>query len=156
VDGSSTGTSVPWMWALLMLPRFRGASHADDNDNRLRHRQVGFPGSRRRFMRLAGEVDRFADCSFSQTGRPFFFCRTVARSAGGRGIGPNSAASANKFWSAGRNRPKTSFTGATFSGPAEQGHPDCDLFARYSSASLICNRKNNCACAIQIHKPEFS
>src|SRR5665811_1293311 len=24
VDGSSTGTSVPWMWALLRLPRFRG------------------------------------------------------------------------------------------------------------------------------------
>jgi hypothetical protein len=25
VDGSSTGTSVPWMWALLRLPRFEGA-----------------------------------------------------------------------------------------------------------------------------------
>ena len=25
VDGSSTGTRVPWMWALLRLPRFRGA-----------------------------------------------------------------------------------------------------------------------------------
>ena len=37
VDGSSTGTSVPWMWALLRLPRFRGASHAEDNDNRLSH-----------------------------------------------------------------------------------------------------------------------
>jgi SRSO17 transposase len=47
VDGSSTGTSVPWMWGLLRLPRFRGASHADDNDNRFRYRQVGFPGSRR-------------------------------------------------------------------------------------------------------------
>src|SRR6202035_1511902 len=47
VDGSSTGTSVPWMWALLRLPRFRGESHADDNDNRFRHRQVSFPGSRR-------------------------------------------------------------------------------------------------------------
>jgi hypothetical protein len=47
VDGSSTGTSVPWMWALLRLPRFRGASHADDDDNRFRYRQVGFPGSRR-------------------------------------------------------------------------------------------------------------
>src|SRR5664279_1806322 len=34
VDGSSTGTSVPWMWALLRLPRFRGASHADDHDHR--------------------------------------------------------------------------------------------------------------------------
>src|SRR5258706_6462956 len=44
VDGSSTGTSVPWMWALLRLPRFRGANHADDNDNRFRHRQVSFPG----------------------------------------------------------------------------------------------------------------
>ena len=43
VDGSSTGTCVPWMWALLRLPRFRGVSHADDNDNRFRHRQVGFP-----------------------------------------------------------------------------------------------------------------
>jgi hypothetical protein len=30
VDGSSTGTSVPWMWALLRLPRFGGESHADD------------------------------------------------------------------------------------------------------------------------------
>src|SRR6185436_11921380 len=48
VDGSSTGTSVPWMWALLRLPRFRGASDADDHDNRFRHRKVGFPGSRRR------------------------------------------------------------------------------------------------------------
>ena len=54
VDGSSTGTSVPWMWALLRLPRFRGASHADDNDNRFRHRQVGFPGSRRRRLRPGG------------------------------------------------------------------------------------------------------
>jgi hypothetical protein len=45
VDGSSTGTSVSWMWALLRLPRFRGASHADDNDNRFRHRQVSFSGS---------------------------------------------------------------------------------------------------------------
>ena len=29
---------VPWMWALLRLLRFRGASHADDNDHRLRYR----------------------------------------------------------------------------------------------------------------------
>src|SRR5260370_40627311 len=54
VDGSSTGTSVPWMWVLLRLPRFRGASHADDNDNRFRHRQVSFPGSRRRRWRPSG------------------------------------------------------------------------------------------------------
>src|SRR6267143_1239295 len=40
---SSTGTSVPWMWALLRLPRFRGASHADDDDNRFRYRQVVLP-----------------------------------------------------------------------------------------------------------------
>ena len=25
MDGSSTGTRVPWMWVLLRLPRFRGA-----------------------------------------------------------------------------------------------------------------------------------
>ena len=42
VDGSSTGTRVPRMWALLGLPRFRGASHADDHNNRFRYRQVGF------------------------------------------------------------------------------------------------------------------
>jgi len=33
---------VPWMWALLRLPRFRGASHADDHDNRFGHRQGSF------------------------------------------------------------------------------------------------------------------
>jgi hypothetical protein len=32
VAGSSTGTRVPWMWALLRLPRFRGATHADGHD----------------------------------------------------------------------------------------------------------------------------
>jgi hypothetical protein len=26
VDGSSTGTEVPWMWVLLRPPRFRGAN----------------------------------------------------------------------------------------------------------------------------------
>src|SRR5258708_21366663 len=34
------------MWALLRLPRFRGANHANDNDNRSRHRQVGLSGPR--------------------------------------------------------------------------------------------------------------
>ena len=34
VDGSSTGTRVPWMWVLLMLPRFGGANHASDHNNR--------------------------------------------------------------------------------------------------------------------------
>jgi hypothetical protein len=33
VDGSSTGTRVPRLWELLRLPRFRGATHADDHDN---------------------------------------------------------------------------------------------------------------------------
>ena len=28
VDGSSTGTRVPWMWVLLRLPRCRGVSIA--------------------------------------------------------------------------------------------------------------------------------
>ncbi len=46
VDGSSTGSRVPRMWALFRLPRFR-AAHADYHDNRSRHRQVGLPGSRR-------------------------------------------------------------------------------------------------------------
>src|SRR5258707_15766111 len=54
VDGPCTGTSVPGMWALLRLPRFRGANHADDNDNRFRYRQVIFPGSRRRRWRPSG------------------------------------------------------------------------------------------------------
>jgi len=34
VDGSSIGTRVPRMWALLRLPRFKGASHADGHDDR--------------------------------------------------------------------------------------------------------------------------
>ena len=46
VEGSSTGPRVPRMWALLRLPRFR-AAHADNHDNRSRHRQVRLPGSRR-------------------------------------------------------------------------------------------------------------
>ena len=41
VDGSSTGTRVPKMWALLRLPQFGGANHAIDPDNRSRHRRVG-------------------------------------------------------------------------------------------------------------------
>jgi hypothetical protein len=39
------GTSVPWMRALLGLPRFGGATHANGNDNRSRHREVGLSGS---------------------------------------------------------------------------------------------------------------
>src|SRR5262249_27747476 len=42
VNGSSTGIEVPSMWALLRLPRFEGANHADGHDNRPRHRKVGF------------------------------------------------------------------------------------------------------------------
>src|SRR6266487_5467203 len=40
VDGSSTGTEVPWMWARLRPPRFGGANHASGHDNRSRYRQV--------------------------------------------------------------------------------------------------------------------
>jgi uncharacterized membrane protein YkvA (DUF1232 family) len=40
VDGSSTGTRVPKMWALLKLPRFGGATHANGFDNRSRYREV--------------------------------------------------------------------------------------------------------------------
>src|SRR6266403_5189776 len=42
VDGSSTGTEVPWMWVLLRPPRFGGAKYASGHDNRSRHRKVGF------------------------------------------------------------------------------------------------------------------
>ena len=35
VDGSSTGTAVPWMWVLLRPPRFGGARHASGYDNGL-------------------------------------------------------------------------------------------------------------------------
>src|ERR1700730_10356690 len=46
VDGSSTGTEVPWMWVLLRPPPFGGAKHASDHDNRSRHRQVDFSDPR--------------------------------------------------------------------------------------------------------------
>ena len=36
------------MWALLRLPRFGGAIHANDHDNWPRYRQVGLSGSWRR------------------------------------------------------------------------------------------------------------
>ena len=32
VDGSSTGTEVPWMWVLLRSPRFGGATHASGHE----------------------------------------------------------------------------------------------------------------------------
>jgi hypothetical protein len=47
VDGSSTGTRVPRKWVLLKHPRFGGAKHANDYDNRFRHRQVGLSGALR-------------------------------------------------------------------------------------------------------------
>src|SRR5438034_179067 len=34
VDGSSTGTEVPWMWVLLRPPRFGGATHASGQDRK--------------------------------------------------------------------------------------------------------------------------
>src|SRR6476620_7667911 len=46
VDGSSTGTEVPWMWVLLRPPRFGGAKYASGHDNRSRHRKVGFSNPR--------------------------------------------------------------------------------------------------------------
>src|SRR3990172_2221648 len=48
VDGSFTGTSVPWMWVLLVLPRFGGPNHANGHNHRSRHRQVGISGARHR------------------------------------------------------------------------------------------------------------
>jgi hypothetical protein len=46
VDGSSTGTEVPWMWVLLRPPRFGGVKHASGYDDRSRHREVGLSKSR--------------------------------------------------------------------------------------------------------------
>ena len=40
VDGSSTGTRVPKMWALIGLPRFGGATHANGFDDWSRHRKI--------------------------------------------------------------------------------------------------------------------
>src|SRR5271170_3669336 len=39
---------APWMWALLRLPRFGGATYANGHDDRSRYREVGFSGPRRR------------------------------------------------------------------------------------------------------------
>src|SRR3990172_10920200 len=36
------------MWVLLMLPRFGGANHASDDNNRSRHSEVGVSSARRR------------------------------------------------------------------------------------------------------------
>src|SRR6476646_8811521 len=48
VDGSSTGTGVPWMWVPIRPHDSEEPSHASDYDHRSRHCEVGFPGSRRR------------------------------------------------------------------------------------------------------------
>src|SRR3990172_6747128 len=45
VDGSFTGTCVPWMWGLLLLPPFLGANHASGHTHRSRYRQVGISGA---------------------------------------------------------------------------------------------------------------
>src|SRR5438270_6167244 len=42
------------MWVLLRPPRFGGAKHAIDYDNRSRHRRVGISGPRRRRGRTCG------------------------------------------------------------------------------------------------------
>jgi hypothetical protein len=43
VDGSSTGTRVPWMWVLLMLPRFGGAKHASGHTHGCTDQQRNVP-----------------------------------------------------------------------------------------------------------------
>src|SRR5271166_3135943 len=43
------------MWALLRLPRLRGAIHADGHDNRSRHCEVGLPGPWSRCRRPGGD-----------------------------------------------------------------------------------------------------
>src|SRR5215212_866994 len=48
VDGSSTGTQVPQMLGAVKAPRFEGAKHASDYNNRSGYREVGISGSRRR------------------------------------------------------------------------------------------------------------
>src|SRR5271166_5380516 len=48
VDGSCTGTGVPWMWVPIRPHDSEEPSHASDYDHRSRHCEVGFPGSRRR------------------------------------------------------------------------------------------------------------
>ena len=53
VDGSSTGTGVPRMRALIRPPRFGGANHASCHNNRSRHCEVGISGARRRCGRRA-------------------------------------------------------------------------------------------------------
>jgi len=55
VDGSSTGTRVPRMWGRLRLPRFGGAIHAIDFDNRSRYRQVCLSSAWRRCGRPGGD-----------------------------------------------------------------------------------------------------
>src|SRR5580704_9054050 len=50
------GTRVPWMWALIRLPRFGGATYANDHDNGSRYREVGFSGPRRRCRRQCGSA----------------------------------------------------------------------------------------------------
>src|SRR5271156_5990425 len=42
------GARAPWMWALLRLPRFGGATYANGHDNRSGYREVGLSGPRRR------------------------------------------------------------------------------------------------------------
>jgi hypothetical protein len=37
VDGSSTGTEVPWMWVLLRPLRLGGAKYANGQDDRSRY-----------------------------------------------------------------------------------------------------------------------
>src|SRR5580704_7274509 len=49
VDGSSTGTGVPWMWVSIRPHDSEEPSHASNYDHRSRHCEVCFPGSRRQY-----------------------------------------------------------------------------------------------------------
>src|SRR6188472_1888453 len=55
VDGSSTGTRVPWIWEPLKLPRFGGATRANCYDNRFRHRKISISGAWHRWCRPGGD-----------------------------------------------------------------------------------------------------
>src|SRR6476619_7639837 len=61
------------MWALLRLPLFRGAIHANDHDNRSRHCEVGLPGSRSLCCRPGGHPP-----PVEASVRPFVFPEVAA------------------------------------------------------------------------------
>ena len=46
------------MWALLRLPRFGGANHANGHDNRSRHRQIGLSRCTALMLRASWSIRR--------------------------------------------------------------------------------------------------